>query len=297
MIKQLGLEAAFVFAMLIDYENYYCNKKGMQIGDWFYVTRDRLEESTTLTAHKQKQAEKNLINAGLIEVKVKGVPAKNHYRICSDQVLKIFENWMLKNLSASNENIQEHITNNNTRSNTRDNTIQNSPSQKNEKITDFLNRFELNSSNPIYTELYKVLEKIRKDHLEGYLKFLLEKKKDNKNRYSVKAIADWFYQDYLSELARINAEASYSSNLPYHQIDNSDPSEGNVKASKENIEAGIASMQQFFSEYGKEPKDFNGGADPSGGRGYMPTVEKNGVTYNNTNPTSDHNKNYLNNNS
>lgn len=123
LIKNVGLEAGFLFSTLVDFENYLISQGKIESGSWFYAGRDSLEEQTTLSAHKQKQAEKILLEAGLIEIKLKGVPAKNHYSICSDQVLKIFENWMSKNLTSSSENSSDHIISNNTKeNNTKNNT-------------------------------------------------------------------------------------------------------------------------------------------------------------------------------
>ena len=128
LIKNVGLEAGFLFASLIDLENYLLLNGKVDKDGCFYVGRDSLESLTTLSAHKQKQAEKVLIEAGLIEIKLKGVPAKNSYRL-SDQVLKIFKIWMSKNLRTRSEKTSEHIIYNNTKHN---NTKHNNKKKKKE---------------------------------------------------------------------------------------------------------------------------------------------------------------------
>ena len=107
MIKNIGLDAGFLFASLIDFENYLIEKEIIKDGDAFHVGRAKLEDTTTLSEHRQKQAEKILIENGLIEMKLKGVPARNHYKINGFSVLKIMENWILKNKGTRSEKSTE----------------------------------------------------------------------------------------------------------------------------------------------------------------------------------------------
>jgi hypothetical protein len=131
LLKQLGLEPAFLFSILIDFENYLLDSKQIeQSGDWFYAGREKLQEQTTLSEYKQKEAEKILVKLGLIELKLKGTPAKNHYRICSEQVLKIFENLTSNNLGTRDEKTSEHYINNTKENNTKENnTKEHQPSE------------------------------------------------------------------------------------------------------------------------------------------------------------------------
>lgn len=170
LIKNLGLESGFLFSTLIDFENYLITKENIQSGEWFFVTRQDLEKQTTLSDYKQKEAEKKLIEIGLIEIKLKGVPAKNHYRICSDLVLKIFENWSLNNLGSSNENSSEHIYNNT-----------NIKPTKKEIIENFYNDFEnvKNETQKFYPKLENqqfnseqtkiILENLKSQMLDYYI--------------------------------------------------------------------------------------------------------------------------------
>ena len=111
LIKNLGIETAYFFTNLIDFQNYLSDKE-KEIEE-FYYSREEIEKETQLTAYKQKESEKKLIDLGFIEINLKGIPARNFYKINSEQVLKIFEIWSLKKLSTGTEKNSDHSYNQN----------------------------------------------------------------------------------------------------------------------------------------------------------------------------------------
>ena len=52
--------------------------------DWFYVTVLDLQESTTYNDKAQRKIIKHLVERGLIEYKLTGLPAKRYFRIKND---------------------------------------------------------------------------------------------------------------------------------------------------------------------------------------------------------------------
>jgi hypothetical protein len=48
---------------------------------WFFCSADTMENETTISAYKQAKCYKKLEEAGLIETKLKGLPAIKHFRI------------------------------------------------------------------------------------------------------------------------------------------------------------------------------------------------------------------------
>jgi len=216
LLKNVGLDASFLFSTLIDFEDYLESKSQIESDSWFYAGRDKIEEVTTLSAYKQKEAEKILIQEGLIKLKLKGVPARNHYKICSDQVMKIFENWMSKNLMSSNEKISEHITNKET--------IKKETKEREGTPHPDLNKFmELSKQylpeildSPI---LYSIWNAVRTyEDWEKYFIWGCENKKDKKETiYKDIAWKDWFRKDYhIAKLAKEkDKEPSYNSNYPH----------------------------------------------------------------------------------
>lgn len=84
LARILGLNAAVVFAVFVGKQAYY-EKRGMLDRDgFFYSTIDDLQESTSLSRHQQQSAVNTLVEAGLVEYRIKGLPAKRCFRICAD---------------------------------------------------------------------------------------------------------------------------------------------------------------------------------------------------------------------
>ena len=95
LAKRIGLKEAILLADLISKEEYFISN-GMTDG-WFFNTEDNIEQDTTLTAYQQRKCLTTLKKHQIIEVKRRGIPAKQYFRINEEQVIKF-----LNNLSASN---------------------------------------------------------------------------------------------------------------------------------------------------------------------------------------------------
>ena len=131
LAKKVGLESALLLSDLIDRESYF-DSRDMLIninGDnYFFVTSGQIEESTTLSYHKQRKCLRRLKNEGMIKTFLRGVPAKTHYKIVENKiwsslktsyeetskpVMKEFKNLLLKNSKTINNNRIIIIDNNN----------------------------------------------------------------------------------------------------------------------------------------------------------------------------------------
>ena len=88
LAKQVGLKGAVLLADLISKEEYFI-ANGMTDG-WFFNTAKNIEEDTCLTSHQQRKAIKNLKDLGIIETKVIGIPAKQHFKIIENKLLSYF---------------------------------------------------------------------------------------------------------------------------------------------------------------------------------------------------------------
>jgi DNA-binding PadR family transcriptional regulator len=109
LAKQVGLNEAILLADLISKEEYFI-AKGMTDG-WFFNTEANIEQDTTLNSYHQRKCLKTLKKAGLIEVKRKGIPAKQYFKINEEQVLQILNNLSVKNSTTINKNKEIIITN------------------------------------------------------------------------------------------------------------------------------------------------------------------------------------------
>ena len=109
LARSIGLNCAILLADLISKEEYFITK-GMTDG-WFFNTEANIEKDTTLTAYQQRKCLKTLKAEGLIEVKRKGVPAKQFFKINEELVVNKLNNLSLTNLRTINKNKEIKITN------------------------------------------------------------------------------------------------------------------------------------------------------------------------------------------
>ncbi len=68
----------------------YYEKVGKLFKNMFYCTIDRMEEETFLKRGAQTKAVDTLVEMGLIEKKMMGLPAKRYFRVIEEAVLKLF---------------------------------------------------------------------------------------------------------------------------------------------------------------------------------------------------------------
>ena len=99
LIKELGLEEAILLGELASEYDYWNNKNEIEDG-YFYSTIENIEEKTTLTAYKQRKCLENLKNKEIIDIQIRGIPAKRYIKINEEKVIEIFNNKLLKNLTT-----------------------------------------------------------------------------------------------------------------------------------------------------------------------------------------------------
>lgn len=101
----LARVAGGVTAGLFLSQLFYWSDRGKDPEGWIYKKQTEFEEETALTRREQETARKRLLQQGLIEEKLKGVPPVLHYRICWDQ--------LIFNLAESAKSICTNPTNQN----------------------------------------------------------------------------------------------------------------------------------------------------------------------------------------
>lgn len=118
LAKQVGLKGAVLLADLISKEEYFM-ANGMTDG-WFFNTAKNIEEDTCLTSHQQRKAIKSLKELGIIETKVIGIPAKQHFKIIENKLLSYFNTsceetakLVVKKTQTINKNNNKNNNNNN----------------------------------------------------------------------------------------------------------------------------------------------------------------------------------------
>tara|TARA_R100000005_G_C4945255_1_gene168089 strand:+ start:343 stop:990 length:648 start_codon:yes stop_codon:yes gene_type:complete len=108
--KRVGLKEAVLLADLISKEIYFTDNN-LLIQGYFYNTEDNIKNDTTLTPYQQRKCLKSLVSKGLIEVKRMGVPAKLHYKVSEEQVVKLLNNKTSKKQRTINKNKEKTTIN------------------------------------------------------------------------------------------------------------------------------------------------------------------------------------------
>lgn len=128
LIKLVGLEEAIILGELASEYEYWLNQNKLEDG-YFYSTIDNIESNILLTEHKQRKILNGLKDKGLIDLKIKGIPAKRYIKINENEVLKLFNIKFLKNLgTCSKKNKEFDVKNfeiNNNNINNKNNNIYN----------------------------------------------------------------------------------------------------------------------------------------------------------------------------
>jgi len=109
LAKEVGLKSAILLSDLISKEEYFI-ANGMTDG-WFFNTEINIEKDTTLNAYNQRKCIKILKEAGYIQVKRKGIPAKQYFKINEEQVIQNLNNLLVKNSTTINKNKEIKIIN------------------------------------------------------------------------------------------------------------------------------------------------------------------------------------------
>ena len=96
IIKKIGLHEAILLGELCS-EYIYWKKKDETVNEFFYSTRENIEENTGLSAYQQRTAISNLVKKDIIVMKSEGMPLKTWYFINENklQELSIFNIFFL----------------------------------------------------------------------------------------------------------------------------------------------------------------------------------------------------------
>lgn len=209
LIKAVGTDAAILLGELCSEYNYWENKNELSDGEWFYSTRENIEENTGLTEHKQRMALNKLIELKLVETKKKGIPCKIYYKLNENEIIECysniqkksmkvpknpvvekFDNKTLKNETSCNENLEqqgiEKIDINNNKNNNKKNN----------------NEYHTQEAFPTeekkeYAEKVKMTENEYKDLVNTYGEFNANQLVEQLSLYK-QAHGKWYESDYAA---------------------------------------------------------------------------------------------------
>jgi len=82
----LGGDVALLLSDLSYRQDYWETRNKLTEDGFFFIERSILKKDTLLSETKQWKASKVLIDLGVLEVKRRGIPPKNYYRIDNQKV-------------------------------------------------------------------------------------------------------------------------------------------------------------------------------------------------------------------
>lgn len=95
-----GLEEAVLLGELASEYKYWQRRDELKDG-YFYSTIENVKDNTTLSDKRQRSALTALKEAGLVDVKLMGIPAKRYIKINTEQLLQILTDNLRQNGKAS----------------------------------------------------------------------------------------------------------------------------------------------------------------------------------------------------
>lgn len=138
LAKIFGLEEAVILGELAGQMEYWQQRGEMNDG-YFYSTIENVKDNTTLSEKRQRSALNALKKAGIIDVKLAGMPAKRYIRINEHQLAPILLNNSGQNSATSYAKIDEQET---PKQRTNNNNINNNKNNNKEiyiAVIDYLN--------------------------------------------------------------------------------------------------------------------------------------------------------------
>ena len=87
LAKNIGINEAILYSELLSRWNYFRERGQLTEDGFFFNTVKDLEDGTALSDYQQRRALNSLKEKGLIEMEVRGMPAKRYFRIIEDSEL------------------------------------------------------------------------------------------------------------------------------------------------------------------------------------------------------------------
>ena len=111
LIKAVGTDAAIILGELCSEYNYWEQRGELTDKEWFYSTRENIEDNTGLSEHKQRMAINQLLKMELIQTKRMGIPCKTYYKLNELNILNCYTNTQKKLLEISKNPVVEILDN------------------------------------------------------------------------------------------------------------------------------------------------------------------------------------------
>lgn len=118
LIKAVGTDAAIIIGELCSEYNYWEQREQLLDGEWFYSTRENIEENTGISEHRQRIAIGILVENKLIETRRMGIPCKMYYKLNEANILECYSSTQKKLLKTPKNSDVENFDNKTSKSET-----------------------------------------------------------------------------------------------------------------------------------------------------------------------------------
>lgn len=118
LIKAIGTDAAIILGELCSEYNYWEQKGKLVDKQWFYSTRENIEDNTGLSEYRQRVAINKMIKIGLVETKKMGIPCKIYYKLNEINILNCYKETQEKLLKSPKNSVPKNLGNKNLKNDT-----------------------------------------------------------------------------------------------------------------------------------------------------------------------------------
>lgn len=233
VLQKLGVYPAIMLGELAGEYNYFYKTGGLVDG-MFYSTIENIQSNTTLSRHQQTEAISKLKELGILEVVVKGIPAKRYFRLNESKLIEMFAsekdvtNKNVKNLHTGmpeidKQDVKKIAGNNNNNSNKENSNKVNKERKKEKKKTNYDSIINENiQDESVKQEIYefiKMRKLIKKPLTDRALKLLISKlKKLSSNPVEQVQILDNSIMNNWQGIFPLKNNSSYQNNYGNSEV-------------------------------------------------------------------------------
>lgn len=167
IIKKIGLHEAILLGELC-LEYIYWKKKDETVNEFFYSTRENIEENTGLSAYQQRTAISNLVKKDIIVMKSEGMPLKTWYFINENKLQELLF-----------DNIEEDTENEMEKSSSKDVIQQDVKKIDNKELNNFRTSYEEISQHDVKeVNINNNKNNNKENKIDGLFNFIINNKKE-----------------------------------------------------------------------------------------------------------------------
>lgn len=209
LIKIVGTDAAIILGELCSEYNYWEQRMELTDNEWFYSTRENIEDNTGLSEYKQRIAINQLIKMKFIEVKRMGIPCKSYYKLNETNILECYTNTQEKLLEVAKDSVVKKLNNKNSKNsntsseNFKEQVVQdldiNNNNNNNKEYTHEANQNENTDEKIEYATMVKMTKDEYQNLINNYGEKRVKKLIEQLNLYK-KATGKKYENDYAAIL-------------------------------------------------------------------------------------------------